>query len=90
MVRQAIGALLLFSIAGSTWILPAYGAETAINRSASLIHRINSANERQQMVVNTSRILTLERKIPQAQVNNPEILDLTPLSPTEIQLAAPR
>lgn len=88
MVRQAIGALLLFSIAGSTWILPAYGAETAINRSASLIHRINSANERQQMVVNTSRILTLERKIPQAQVNNPEILDLTPLSPTEIQLAA--
>ena len=88
MARQAIGALLFFSIAGSTLGMLAHGAETDVSRSASIIHRINSANERQQMVVNTSRILTLERKIPQAQVNNPEILDLTPLSPTDIQLAA--
>ncbi|NLS92564.1 MAG: histidine kinase [Planctomycetaceae bacterium] len=88
MVRQAIGALLLFSIAGSILALPARAAETNVSRSESIIHRISSANERQQMVVNTSRILTLERPIPQAQVNNPEILDLTPLSPTEIQLAA--
>lgn len=88
MVRQAIGALLLFSIAGSTLGLPADGAETNVARSTSIIHQVTSENERQQMVVNTSRILTLERKIPQAQVNNPEILDLTPLSPTDIQLAA--
>lgn len=88
MVRQAIGALLLFSIAGSILALPARAAETNVSRSESIIHRISSANERQQMVVNTSRILTLERPIPQAQVNNPDILDLTPLSPTEIQLAA--
>ena len=88
MVRQAIGALLVFSIAGSIWGMTAVAAETNVSRSASIIHRITSANERQQMVVNTSRILKLERKIPQAQVNNPEILDLTPLSPTDIQLAA--
>ena len=89
MVRQAIGALLLFSIAGSTLGLPGRAwAETNANRSASIIHRINSDNERQEMTVNTSRILTLERKIPQAQVNNPDILSLTPLSPTDIQLAA--
>ncbi len=88
MVRQAIGAVLLFSIAGSTLGLPADGAETNTARSASIIHQVKSENEQQQMVVNTSRILTLERKIPQAQVNNPEILDLTPLSPTDIQLAA--
>lgn len=88
MVRQAIGALLVFSIAGSILGLSAVAAETNASRSTSIIHRITSANERQQMVVNTSRILKLERKIPQAQVNNPEILDLTPLSPTDIQLAA--
>ncbi|MHB8902301.1 MAG: type II and III secretion system protein family protein [Thermoguttaceae bacterium] len=88
MARHAIGALLLLSIAGSTWGLAVQASETVANRSASIIHRINSANERQEMVVNTSRILTLERKIPQAQVNNPDVLDLTPLSPTEIQLAA--
>ena len=88
MVRQAIGALLFLSIAGSTLGLHARAAETSTTPSTSIIHQIKSANERQQMVVNTSRILTLDRKIPQAQVNNPEILDLTPLSPTDIQLAA--
>jgi pilus assembly protein CpaC len=88
MVRQAIGALLLFSIAGSMFGPPIHAAETNANRSASIIHRIKSANERQQMVVNSSRILTLERNIPQVQVNNPEILDLTILSPTDVQLAA--
>ena len=40
------------------------------------------------MTVNTSRILTLDQKIPQVQVNNPEILDLTPLSPNQVQVAA--
>ncbi len=88
MARQAIGALLLLSVAGSIGGLTAHAAGPEANRSASIIHRISSANERQQMVVNTSRILTLERTIPQAQVNNPDILSLTPLSPNEIQLAA--
>ncbi len=81
-------AALILSIAGSILVLPAQAAETGENRSNSIIHQIRSANERQQMTVNSSRILTLDRKIPQAQVNNPEILDLTPLSPTDIQLAA--
>lgn len=89
MVRQTIGALLFLAVAGSTLGLSnQVWADTNSNRNTSIIHRISSANERQEMVVNTSRILTLDRKIPQAQVNNPEILDLTPLSPTDIQLAA--
>jgi len=91
MVRHTIRALLFFLVAGSTWGLPdAAWAELPANRSASIIHRVTSANERLEMTVNTSRILSLERKIPQAQVNNPEILGLTPLSPTDIQLAAKR
>ncbi len=69
-------------------MLAAQAAALAETNTSSIIYRINSSNERQEMMVNTSRILTLERKIPQAQVNNPEILTLTPLSPTEIQLAA--
>ena len=40
------------------------------------------------MTVNTSRILTLDQKIPQAQVNNPDILELTPLSPNQVQVSA--
>ena len=30
----------------------------------------------------------MDQKIPQAQVNNPDILDLTPLSPNQIQVSA--
>jgi pilus assembly protein CpaC len=52
------------------------------------IMRISEGTQRMEMVVNTSRILTLEEKIPRAQVNNPEILELTPLSPTQVQIFA--
>ncbi|HWA99337.1 MAG TPA: pilus assembly protein N-terminal domain-containing protein, partial [Pirellulales bacterium] len=55
-----------------------------------VIHRISSANERLNMVANSSRILMLDQRIPQAQVNNPEILEVTPLSPTQLQVYAKR
>jgi pilus assembly protein CpaC len=54
----------------------------------SLVYKIQSPSERMEMTVHTSRILTMEQKIPQAQVNNPDILDLTPLSPNQIQVSA--
>jgi pilus assembly protein CpaC len=65
--------------------LPA-SAQQATN--PSLIHEVHAPKERLEMTVNTSRILSLDKKIPQAQVNNPEILELTPLSPTQIQVFA--
>ncbi len=49
---------------------------------------VKSSNERMEMNVHSSRIITIGQKIPQAQVNNPEILDLTPLSPTQVQVSA--
>ena len=49
---------------------------------------VKSSNERMEMNVHSSRILTIGQKIPQAQVNNPDILDLTPLSPTQVQVSA--
>lgn len=54
----------------------------------AVIHEIKHSHERMEMVVNSSRILKLDQKIPKAVVNNPELLDVTPLSPTEIQLFA--
>jgi len=54
----------------------------------SIVHNIRGSNEQMQMTVNTSRIVKLGQKIPQAQVNNPDILELTALSPTEIQISA--
>ncbi len=49
---------------------------------------VRSPNERMEMTVHSSRIITIGQKIPQAQVNNPEILDLTPLQPTQVQVSA--
>jgi pilus assembly protein CpaC len=49
---------------------------------------VKSSNERMEMTVHSSRIITIGQKIPQAQVNNPDILDLTPLSPTQVQVSA--
>jgi pilus assembly protein CpaC len=54
----------------------------------SINFEIKLPHERMEMTVLTSRILTMEQKIPQAQVNNPDLLDLTPLSPTQIQVSA--
>ena len=54
----------------------------------SIVHRITGPNDRLEMTANSSRILTLDQKIPQVQVNNPEILELTPLSPNQVQVAA--
>ena len=68
------------------------GPSTAIPgasaQGTSIIHKIQAASERMEMIVSTSRILTLDQKIPQAQVNNPDILDLVPLSPTQVQVSA--
>jgi pilus assembly protein CpaC len=56
--------------------------------ASPIVHRIQSATERLEMTANTSRLLTLDQPIPRAQVNNREILELTPLSPNEVQIFA--
>lgn len=53
-----------------------------------VVHKLESPNETLELTVNTSRILTLDEQIPRAQVNNPDILDLTALSPTQVQIMA--
>ena len=73
---------------GVTTAAPALPVAANGGQRMALVYKVQNANERMEMTVNTSRILTLDQKIPQAQVNNPELLDLTPLSPTEIQISA--
>ena len=56
--------------------------------NASLVYKVGGAGDRLEMTVHTSRILTMDQKVPQAQVNNPDVLTLTPLSPNQIQISA--
>ncbi|HEY2826376.1 MAG TPA: pilus assembly protein N-terminal domain-containing protein [Pirellulales bacterium] len=53
-----------------------------------LVHFIKTPSERMEMTVNSSRILKMDQNIPRAQVNNREVLELTALSPNEIQVLA--
>ncbi len=54
----------------------------------SPVINITANTQRLEMTANSSRILTVEYKIPQAQVNNPEILELRALSPNQLQVFA--
>lgn len=56
-----------------------------------VVHRVRGvANERVQMVANSSRVLSLEARIPKVEVSNPEILRVTPVSANEVQIYALR
>lgn len=54
----------------------------------SVIQRITGPSEKIELTTNSNRILTLDMKIPRVQVNNPELLVVTPLSDREIQISA--
>jgi pilus assembly protein CpaC len=56
--------------------------------SPPISFQVQRASERMEMTVNTSRILTLDQKIWKVQVNNRDILEQTPLSPTQVQVFA--
>ncbi len=54
--------------------------------SQAFVFNVQSSNEQLQLMVNESKVLSLESPIPTAQVNNPEILELTAVSPTQVQI----
>ncbi|MFH1923344.1 MAG: pilus assembly protein N-terminal domain-containing protein, partial [Planctomycetota bacterium] len=97
MTSQALRGFLTPTLVGSAlaWIACSTAwAQFGQVQPSSIIREIQGASERQEMTVNTSRILTLSpslteaNKIPRAQVNNPDILELTALSATQIQISA--
>jgi pilus assembly protein CpaC len=70
------------------------GSNTALTVSAqvadpnSVIRKISTLSEKLELTTNTSRILTLDKNIPRVQVNNPELLAVTPLSANQVQISA--
>jgi pilus assembly protein CpaC len=54
----------------------------------SVVYKIQASDERLEMIVHTSRILTMEQKISQTNVGNPDMLELTALSPNQVQISA--
>ncbi|HET6881206.1 MAG TPA: pilus assembly protein N-terminal domain-containing protein [Pirellulales bacterium] len=70
------------------WVLA--GTATAGDQPSAprVVHRLESHNETLELTVNTSRILTIGKELPRVIVNNPEIAEVTALSPTQVQVMA--
>lgn len=54
----------------------------------NIIRHISRQSERLEMTSNASRVLTLDKNIPKVQVNNPELVAVTPLSAKQVLVAA--
>jgi pilus assembly protein CpaC len=90
--RTARRTVLVTAIA-STLVLVGGAAEAPLARaqvhdSASVVRKISDLSEKLELTTNSSRILTLDKNIPRVQVNNPELLAVTPLSATQVQISA--
>lgn len=66
----------------------ARGQDNPSLSNPSIAFDVKDESQRLEMIVNTSRILTLDKRIPQAQVNNPEVVDIKALSATQVQVVA--
>jgi pilus assembly protein CpaC len=53
-----------------------------------IVFQVRGADNRLEMTVNASRILEMSTNVPRAQVSNPELLDLTPISAKQFQIHA--
>lgn len=56
--------------------------------SSAVNHDITQSVERLELIVKSSRILTLEERIPKFQVHNEEVVGATPVSQNQIQVFA--
>jgi len=81
-------ALLCCLTAVGTLASSARGQAQEFQQPESMVRSITRSNERLEMTVNTSQIIRLGTRIPRMVVNNPELVTATPLSETEIQVAA--
>ena len=64
-------------------------AAQASRLGAQSVHfKVSAESQRIEMVVNTSRILTLDHSVPRLLVQNTDVIKATPLSPNQIQIFA--
>lgn len=86
---MAIATLLVLPAGAQGPSLPATsGASASPGAPPPVVQKIEAANTKIEMTVNTSRILSMDKPIPRAQIANPELLDFTILSATQVQIHA--
>ena len=86
--KNAAFTLVICLLATSTANLYAEGPLALTSTASAATHDINQSVERLELLVKSSRILTLQARIPKFQVHNEEILGATPVSQNQIQVFA--
>ncbi len=86
-----IPKLVTFSVM-IVWVL--FDASATVAQSVSMLasvpatHSIAAAREHMELTVKSSRILSLNTRIPRFQVHDEDVLDATPVSDQRIQISA--
>ena len=83
---SVLGSVKALCTIGLSWLL--LSSNHVALAQSDVIRNITQPTERLEMTVNSSRILTLDKRIPRIVVNNPELVTATPISATQVQLAA--
>ena len=91
MFRRSVTKLVGTAVA---WVIIALAQGSVVSLraepSGNPVFRVSGPSQRMEMVVNTSRTLTLPYKIPRLVVQNQDLVDATPLSASQIQVFARR
>ncbi len=80
--------LVVGSLSQTNCVLAQSGPVRLTSTESSVSHNISQSVERVEMLVKSSRILTLEERIPKFQVHNEEVVGATPISQNQIQIFA--
>lgn len=84
--KRLARSIVTIALAATTVLGPA--APSLAASGGAVVRNVTQANERLEMTVNTSQILTLETRIPRMVVNNPELVTVTAISANQVQIAA--
>jgi pilus assembly protein CpaC len=82
------GLVMSVAIAMSNHVALAQPDATLASTSAAVNFDVSGAVQRLDLIVKSSRILTVEGRIPKFQIHNEEILSATPVSENQIQVFA--
>ncbi len=86
--RSALARTTVFAVATALMVAQPASAQLPTYQPPNIVRKISDLSDKLELTTNTSRILTLDKPIPRVQVNNPELLAVTPLSATQVQISA--
>lgn len=82
------GLVLRLFLSCSTLVSYTQLASAQATDPAGIQFRVQGPSQKMEMIVNSSRILTMDKEIPRAMVNNTELVRVVPLSPNQVQISA--